>query len=62
MAKSSSAKKALQPLRDQIASSLNVNLADGPNLTTSQVGHVGGQMVKNIIDCQFNNNIYYAEY
>ncbi len=50
MAKSSMAKKALQPLRDQVASSLNVNLADGPSLTTAQVGHVGGQMVKKMID------------
>ena len=50
MAKSSSSKKALEPLKNQIASSLNVNLADGPNLTTSQVGHVGGQMVKKIVD------------
>jgi hypothetical protein len=50
MAKSSSAKKALEPLKNQIASSLNVNLANGPSLTTAQVGHVGGQMVKKIID------------
>ncbi len=50
MAKSSMTKKALQPLRDQVASSLNVNLSDGPNLTTAQVGHVGGQMVKKMID------------
>ncbi|NMC56923.1 MAG: alpha/beta-type small acid-soluble spore protein [Eubacteriaceae bacterium] len=50
MAKSSSAKRALQPLKDQIAGSLGVNLSDGANLTTAQVGHVGGQMVKKMID------------
>ncbi len=50
MAKSSSAKRALEPLKNSIASSLNVNLSDGPNLTTAQVGHVGGQMVKKMID------------
>ncbi|MEL7569515.1 MAG: alpha/beta-type small acid-soluble spore protein [Eubacteriaceae bacterium] len=50
MAKSSMTKKALQPLRDQVASSLGVNLSDGANLTTAQVGHVGGQMVKKMID------------
>ncbi|NMC57018.1 MAG: alpha/beta-type small acid-soluble spore protein [Eubacteriaceae bacterium] len=50
MAKSSSAKRALQPLKDQIASSLGVNLSNGASLTTAQVGHVGGQMVKKMID------------
>ena len=50
MAKSSMTKKALEPLKNSIASSLNVNLSDGPNLTTAQVGHVGGQMVKKMID------------
>ncbi|MEL7569516.1 MAG: alpha/beta-type small acid-soluble spore protein [Eubacteriaceae bacterium] len=50
MAKSSSAKRALQPLKDQVASSLGVNLSNGASLTTSQVGHVGGQMVKKMID------------
>jgi len=50
MARSNSTKRALQPLKDQIASSLNVNLADGPNLTTAQVGHVGGQMTKKMVE------------
>jgi hypothetical protein len=45
-----STKRVLQPLKDQIARELNVNLANGPNLTTAQVGHVGGQMVKRMID------------
>lgn len=43
-------KRALQPLKDQVANQLKINLADGPNLTTAQVGHVGGQMVKQMID------------
>lgn len=50
MAKSSSSKRALQPLKDQIASSLNVNLTNGPSLTTAQVGRVGGQMVKKMVE------------
>ncbi|NMC57017.1 MAG: alpha/beta-type small acid-soluble spore protein [Eubacteriaceae bacterium] len=50
MAKSSSTKRALEPLKNSIASSLNVNLSNGPSLTTAQVGHVGGQMVKKMID------------
>lgn len=50
MARSSSAKKALEPLKNSIASSLNVNLQNGPSLTTAQVGHVGGQMVKKMIE------------
>jgi hypothetical protein len=48
-------KKALQPLKDQIANELNINLNDGPNLTTAQVGHVGGQMVKRMIDTYENS-------
>ncbi len=48
-------KRALQPLKDQIANELNINLADGPNLTTAQVGHVGGQMVKKMIDAYENS-------
>jgi len=41
-------KRALQPLKDQIANELNINLADGPNLTT-------GQMVKKMIDAYENS-------
>lgn len=50
MAKNNSTKRALQPLKDQIASQLNINLSNGPNLTTAQAGHVGGQMVKQMIN------------
>lgn len=52
---SRSAKRALQPLKNQIAGELNINLSDGPNLTTAQVGHVGGQMVKRMIDSYESN-------
>ncbi len=43
-------KRTLQPLKNEIAKELNVDLSNGPNLTTAQVGHVGGQMVKRIIN------------
>jgi len=56
MAKSSRSKQALQPLKNQIASSLNVNLSDGPNLTTAQAGHVGGQMVKKMVESYTGTN------
>ncbi len=50
MAKNRSSKKALEPLKNQIAGSLGINLSDGANLTTAQTGKVGGQMVKQIIN------------
>jgi hypothetical protein len=55
MARNNSTKRALQPLKDQIASQLNVNLSNGPNLTTAQAGHVGGQMVKQMINSYENS-------
>jgi len=55
VAKNSTSKKALQPLKNQIANELNINLSEGPNLTTAQVGHVGGQMVKRMIDAYEGN-------
>ncbi len=57
MAKNSSSKKALQPLKNQIAGSLNINLSDGANLTTAQTGKVGGQMVKHIINSYSSSNM-----
>lgn len=57
MAKNSGSKKALQPLKNQIAGSLNINLSDGANLTTAQTGKVGGQMVKHIINSYSSLNM-----
>ncbi|NMC57020.1 MAG: alpha/beta-type small acid-soluble spore protein [Eubacteriaceae bacterium] len=48
-------KRTLQPLKNEIAQELNVDLSNGPNLTTAQVGHVGGQMVKRMVDSYESN-------
>lgn len=39
----------LQSLKAEVASSMNVNLSDGGNLTSREAGSVGGEMVKRMI-------------
>ena len=61
MAKSSGStpesKSALENLKSEVASQLNVNLKQGYNgdLTTREAGSVGGEMVKRMIAYAENN-------
>lgn len=61
MAKSSGSmsdsKSALETLKSEVASQLNVNLKQGYNgdLTTREAGSVGGEMVKRMIAYAENN-------
>lgn len=50
-------KANLQNLKNEVASSLNINLKQGYNgdITTKQAGHIGGQMVKRMIAYAENN-------
>lgn len=42
-------KQALEGFKNEVASSLNVNLKQGGSLTTRDAGSVGGEMVKRMI-------------
>ena len=50
-------KKAMDSFKMEVANSLNVNLKEGYNgdLTAKQVGSVGGQMVKKMIESYEKN-------
>ena len=50
-------KKAMDSFKMEVANSLNVNLKEGYNgdLTAKQVGSVGGQMVKKMIESYENS-------
>lgn len=46
---SSNSKATLETFKNEVASSLNVNLNQGGNLTARDAGSVGGEMVKRMI-------------
>lgn len=45
----SSSKASLETFKNEVASSLNVNLKQGGSITTREAGSVGGEMVKRMI-------------